>query len=284
MTTRSGAISSKKASRKTGSRFRQVQFSIRVGARPGRTERETRYGLTISGLGTVPCIGFVFTEQPRPEPIDPNRYIPHLQRSVNAQALAQQGVRNPLSIMSKISRDRQTVTLADGTVLTPPKLGGPGRRVVVLGDTYDATAISPLALDADLVVHEATNAYLPNLDENQAPARINQVTGKEVSRDSVRKVAREHGHSTPEVAGDFAKLVRARQLVLNHLSVKYRDPGRDLVDDQAGETDSTRLAKAMLQEIARLAAEAGGLEPGQVQVASDFMQIDIPRRENRPAE
>jgi ribonuclease Z len=35
------------------------------------------------------------------------------------------------------------------------------RTVVLLGDTSDASAIAPLAMGANLLVHEATNAWFP---------------------------------------------------------------------------------------------------------------------------
>lgn len=96
-------------------------------------------------------------------------------------------------------------------MIDPPPRDLAGRKLVILGDTSDASAIIPLAQDASLLVHEATNAWLPPALEKRArlttPAEVRE---KAISR----------GHSTPDMAGEFARAIRARRLFLNHFSVK----------------------------------------------------------------
>lgn len=195
----------------------------------------------------------------------------------------------------------------------------------MLGDTYDAMGMAPLvredpapeldlaedALEVDLVVHEATNAFLPDLDDSQAPTK--RRAGAEAGAsapahgaptlESVTELARSHGHSTPQVAGTFARAIRARRLVLNHLSVKYPDP--DALEAMPGGEGAASEAsrekwRAMLLEIVRQAEEAMGSgagtgalneadaagggpagTPGRVVAARDFMQIDLPRRDKQ---
>lgn len=220
-----------------------------------------------NSVRVVNCIGYVFKERPRPVRLEPSDYIPHLKRPINESALKSQGIKNPLSLLSTLTKTRTPITLADGTVLHPPAIGGPGRKIVILGDTFDASAIIPLAQNADMVVHECTNAFLPELDESQRRAGI--------TIETVRETAKSHGHSTPEVAGAFAKSVNAKRLVMNHLSVKYPHVDEMEAED---ESDGTRNKRACLREIERLASVAWG--GGDARAAYDFMEVELPVRKS----
>ena len=73
--------------------------------------------------------------------------------------------------------------------IMPSQVVGPrrcGRKVVILGDTCDSSAMIPIAKDADVLVHEATN-------EN-----------------SHEEKCRENGHSTP------SKILKSVPLFLAH--------------------------------------------------------------------
>lgn len=174
---------------------------------------------------------------------------------------------------------------------------------MILGDTYDATPLLPLVQSLssdvdnsnsaysedsfrkesllDLLVHESTNAYLPQHDPSQSPSKPNAPT-----LESVTTLAKEHGHSTPQIAGNFAKLVKTERLLLNHLSVKYPDPGDGPVEGQE-DNESQKLWRGMLREIERQAEESwldGEKEASKggewrVKTARDFMEVEIPRRD-----
>ncbi|KZV76923.1 Metallo-hydrolase/oxidoreductase [Peniophora sp. CONT] len=193
-------------------------------------------------LHSVPCVGFAVDEKPIPGKMDPSKYVPHLKRT-----------KTPMSVMRTL-QGGGSVTLVDGTVLEGPKRR-PGRRIVVLGDTYDPSRIAPLAQDADLLIHEATNAHLPSLDPATKPDdTFETVQARTMSR----------GHSTPQMAGAFARGIGAKSLVLNHFSARYAGDERD---ESVAVMDGIRdLAKTEYE--------------GPVVCARDFMSFDVEPRQS----
>ncbi|BGP25569.1 hypothetical protein JCM10295v2_004497 [Rhodotorula toruloides] len=257
---------------------------------------ETEGGSVSVGAGpilhTINCIGYFLSEAPRPLPIQPSLFIPHLRNPTNAAALAAEGIKNPLSLLSLIQTERKSVTLADGTVLEPPALDpNGGRKIVILGDTYDASAMLPLVNPdnddlVDVVVHEATNAFLPDLDDSQHPSKLRD--GKPTTLESVTETACSHGHSTPQGAATFARRAGARTLLLNHLSVKYADADADEAERAMG-PESREKARAMVREIERHADDvlrggSSGEGERRVWAARDFWEFDVVRRDKRAKE
>jgi ribonuclease Z len=91
----------------------------------------------------------------------------------------------------------RSIQSPDGRLITSEMVVGKPRRprkIVILGDTYDPSALIDHAMDADVLVHEATCS------------------------DEDLQVALSKGHSTAGMAGDFAKRIRAKHLILNHFS------------------------------------------------------------------
>ncbi|KZT30434.1 hypothetical protein NEOLEDRAFT_1125983 [Neolentinus lepideus HHB14362 ss-1] len=86
------------------------------------------------------------------------------------------------------------------------------RKLVVLGDTSNPAHLIPLCAhpSPSLLVHEATDAFIPTSVDPQSKR------GKEL----VLEKCMERGHSTPEMAGAFAKVIGAKRLVLNHLGAR----------------------------------------------------------------
>lgn len=107
-------------------------------------------------------------------------------------------------------------------------------------------------MDADVVVHEATNAFLAGLD-------------KDTNLQAVTRDAIVHGHSTPYMAGQFAKRVRAKKLVLNHFSARYK-----------GDCDLDSLS--IMTRLEGQAIKASGLKSNSVAAAWDFMVLPVQRK------
>ncbi|RPD66845.1 Metallo-hydrolase/oxidoreductase [Lentinus tigrinus ALCF2SS1-7] len=195
-------------------------------------------------LHSIPCVGYVVNELPVPGKVDPQKYIPELKRT-----------KTPMSVMRQLQHG-ESITLSDGTVLHGPQRK-PGRKIVILGDTYDPSPIAGLAEDACLLMHEATNAHLPGID----PATKDADT-----YETVEERAKSRGHSTPQMAGAFAKKIRARKLVLNHFSARY-----------AGDDDMNEETARVMSRIRELAESTYG---GEVVCARDLMSFELgPRKE-----
>lgn len=110
-----------------------------------------------------------------------------------------------------------------------------------------------LGKDADVLVHEATNSFLKGID-------------KDGNMGLVTRDAKIHGHSTPLMAGDFAKRINAKKLVLNHFSARYKG-------DQSVESIT------IMTRMERQAMKASGLPENSVAAAWDFMVLPVSRNE-----
>lgn len=243
---------------------------------------------------TVPCVGFIFKEHPRPEPLNVKELEPLLKRNKEALALEPYNLRNHMQVLGILQREGKPFTLPDGTVLPPPAVLDNGRKVVILGDTYDAEsdAMDKVATGADLLVHEATNAFLPEFEEKETEAG---------TYEELAKKTKSHGHSTPQVAGQFARRIGAKSLFLNHFSARYVDAGSTLegpapvhVTDEVQVVDlgvdrkrdnedkpakEVQLRLDCMKEIEKQASDAW--ESGRRAVATrDFMSAVIKRRRN----
>lgn len=203
----------------------------------------------------IPCVGFVVQEASRPGRLNRELVEPIVRRNVDA--LRASGFAIPMKAMAVIKdlEPGSSFTFPDGTVVhQSDAVMAPrqGRKVVICGDTSDASALAGLAHDADLVVHEATNAFLHGIDAGTTPA--------DVTRDTTQ-----HGHSTPEMAGRFARRIGARALVLHHFSARYKG-------------DYGAYSMGTMLRIEELAMGAAGMNATQVAAAWDTMVVPIPQR------
>ena len=121
-------------------------------------------------------------------------------RHLRSDLLAALGV--PDGPMRGELAEGRPVVIEDGRTIDPEDVLGPpsgGRKLVVIGDTETTDGLSKYVADADMLVIEATF----------------------LDRDA--STARDYGHLTAAEAASFAAANNVKQLVLTHLSGRYRD-------------------------------------------------------------
>lgn len=159
------------------------EFDVNTVGQVLETDKFTVYAEKLDH--TIPCVGYRVIQK-------------DLEGTLDADALREAGV--PFGPLFGKVKNGQNVTLEDGTEIiasdyvSPPR---PGKVVTILGDTRKCHASVRLAVNADVLVHEATYGK-----------------GDE-------KLARRHGHSTNMEAAQVAKEAGAKQLLLNHISPRF---------------------------------------------------------------
>ncbi|EGP4508371.1 ribonuclease Z [Listeria monocytogenes] len=140
--------------------------------------------------------------------------------ALNADKLIDDGV-EPGPIFQKIKKG-ETVKLADGSVINgkdyiyePQK----GKIISIFGDTKATASELELALNADVLVHEAT------------------------FEGDKEKLAGEYMHSTTLQAASLAKKANVKKLILTHISSRYdRDASKELLIEAQSVFENTEIA------------------------------------------
>jgi ribonuclease Z len=157
--------------------------------RPGTVLERGDYRIETFGVAHgVSAVGYALVEEPRPGRFD-------------AETADAVGI--PVGPERGALQRGETVTLADGRVLTPDLVLGPprpGRTIVLAGDSGPSQSVIQAARGADVLVHEAT--FLE--DE--------------------RERARETSHSTAREAAEVAAEAGVGLLALTHVSNRYFGP------------------------------------------------------------
>lgn len=152
------------------------------------------------------CFGFVFQEKTR--------------RPFLAEQAAALGV--PAGPERKRLVDGETLTLADGRVITPEMVLGaalPGVKLVYIGDIGRLDSVREHVAGADVLVIEATF----------------------LAQDA--EAARAFGHITAQEAAALARDTGVRALILTHVSRRYRE--RDIVQEAQRVFPDTFVARDM---------------------------------------
>ena len=132
------------------------------------------------------CLGYLFEEKPR------HPFLP--------EKATELGV--PFGPERRLLVEGQSITLADGRVISPSEVLGPlqrGTKLVVVGDTGRTDDLLEAARDADGLVIEST--YL----------------------DEEAEMARQFSHMTAKGAAELAVRAGVKQLILTHISRRYRE-------------------------------------------------------------
>ncbi len=150
----------------------------------------------------MPSIGYVLQEPTLPRNLVIEKIRTHL--DLHKEWLVDTlGDDEAKKIKKTLTHSKTKLELPSGVVIDSgdpdSKFFGPirpGRKICILGDTSNAQNISNEAFGADLLIHECTY-----MDDQSRDARL-------------------RGHSTPKIAGEFAKRVKAKRLLLNHAGTK----------------------------------------------------------------
>ena len=126
---------------------------------------------------TIPCVGYTVKEKMKPgrlkfedvkESIEKNKELLKTQLGLKDA--------NKIYAILKMMKSGDIFTLPDGhiikadDILEPPRMG---RKVVFMGDTCSGDLMAPIAEDADLLIHEATNAWIKEFDQNKYENYVN---------------------------------------------------------------------------------------------------------------
>ena len=218
---------------------------------------------------TVPTVSYVVQEKDNRGNLDPDVILPGFTSTLveritspeNKAFCRKRGLHNARALMRDLKLGLP-VELVDGTVHAKDVLSGPrrGRKLVLMGDTCDPSGAADLIAGADVLVHEATNAYIEELDDRddaplpmssvstasflaaeeaeeteeagaeelpawtaqQAAARTARAARTALARLQTSRKAVMHGHSTPDMAGTFARDCDVGTLVMTHFSARIR--------------------------------------------------------------
>ena len=144
--------------------------------------------LSVPSNHAVKSFAYAFVEKPRA-----GRFYPEKAKALGIPEGEAWG---------QLQHGKQYIFPGSGKIINPEDVAGPprkGRKIVYTGDTQPFAEFAAFAMNADLIIHEAT------------------------FDDSLVARAVEDGHSTPSEAASQAKSAKAKTLVLAHISARYTD-------------------------------------------------------------
>ena len=208
---------------------------------------------------TIPCFGYVVTEKERP-----GKFLVEKAIELNV----------PRGRLWGLLQEGKSVKVGDTVVHSEQVTEAPrkGRKIVVLGDTANSNSLIPFAMDADLLIHECT--YTEDMKFVHFHFFKIQFLSLYFSKE-----ARSRGHSSLSMAVEFANSINAKRLALTHFGKRFNtttiyvrtpffldclQPHRMIF--QTDEERTETLKKEAKQHF-----------KGEVMIARDFLEIDLPR-------
>jgi ribonuclease Z len=160
---------------------------------------------------SIPTFAFSFVEKPRYGRFDPEKAM--------ALKIPKGHLWKKLQRGEEIEYKGVKVNPEKKGIVGPKK---PGRKITYSADTGPSESLIELGKDSDILIHEAT--YNKQLED----------------------VAREKKHSTSIDAAEIAKKANAKQLILFHLSSRYKKSADVLLSEAKEIFKNTILAYDLL--------------------------------------
>ncbi|KDN51014.1 hypothetical protein RSAG8_00643, partial [Rhizoctonia solani AG-8 WAC10335] len=190
---------------------------------------------------------------------------------INIQANSQQfwqNIGSDMGITIDAGSIEHRVTCVGYVFTERPTVDTIPRRLVCLGDTSSASHIVPLCISEGIRVDTPTcgssSLVWRSAKDVCRISLYGRIAVTSMFRpQSVREKAISKGHSTPDMAGAFARSVQAERLALIHFSAMFKNPSPN---------------DPIMREIARQATVAWGRRGVNAMAAHDLYWMDIPPR------
>ncbi|KAI5119024.1 hypothetical protein M0805_001847 [Coniferiporia weirii] len=246
-----------------------------------------------SSTASGKTLGFVFTERSAPTGYPPRKvavlsskiYPTAMQKIAMDATVMVHGVRYAWIAFDPVNPGRRLRTLAtgpfdhlseDATVVTGVSPSEQPSQSSMGAESY-ATNLN------DLQDMQALEFFARTMGSSESLARLEDSDMKGPKPDSaanLRAYAARQGYATPDMVGEFARSVRARQLVLNQFDPRFADPHKARRLPATSWKDSLWLRVHVMTDIERQATKAFG---GYWETAATDLLVVPVRPEYPPA-
>ncbi|MFX1379037.1 MAG: ribonuclease Z [Promethearchaeota archaeon] len=161
---------------------------------------------------SITTFAYAFVEKPRCGKFDPER--------ARTLGIPESNLWKRLQEGEIIEFKGKTIDPFKEKIVGPKK---PGRKITYSGDLAPSDSLIQLGKESDILIHEATFAK------------------------SLAEIAKEKKHSTTVDAANDAKKMKAKQLILTHISARYQDDALKLLQEAKVIFPNTILAEDLLK-------------------------------------